>query len=538
MARKSRKKSAVIQNIAPYSKKTFLTALYVRLSNEEGMTDLTQKIRNQKELLTDYISDKSDLELVGIYCDNGYTGTNFDRPEWNRLMEDVRAGKVNCIVVKDLSRLGRNYIEAGNYLEKVFPFLGVRFIAVSDQYDSDKPEQEMEPLLLPLKNIINASYAKDLSGKIRSARHMQRSRGEYTGGIVPYGYKRDKNRKGKFVIDDKTAPVVRQIFEAIGSGMNYSETARLLNEQQIPSPKGKIWSYATIKIICANPVYIGNLVQGMNSADVIDLVVCEHSHEAIIDRSLFEGVQRCREKLSFHRSKENSLDSEVFLFQDMLIAANTSRHMTRALYQRQYGSVKGYRSPKVYDERGNAYPIISIQEQTLIDAVRETILQYANTLDAMKVYLQQETVVSFHAKQIQRMEITLEQYQKKKQRLNDLLADLYSDTVEGMIKPSDYKVYYQKYTEELKALDKNVADTIKKRNDLKEMIAMKNPFLERLRKFGKDEEITRELLECLVKQIIVHSSREIEVHFTFEDEFKALYRLQTEQEAERSINVC
>ena len=219
----------------------FDTALYVRLSLEEQEEDSTEKIKNQRELLLQYIAERPEHQLVDIYCDNGCTGTNFDRPEWQRLMEDAKAGKINCIIVKDLSRLGRNYIEAGNYLEKVFPFMGIRFIAISDGYDSENLKPEDTGLLLPLKNIINASYAKDLSKKVSSARHVQRGRGEFTGSVVPFGYKRDKQRKGRFVVDAKEAEVVRKIFKMFGEGESYTGVAKELNRLQVPSPKGKIW---------------------------------------------------------------------------------------------------------------------------------------------------------------------------------------------------------------------------------------------------------------------------------------------------------
>lgn len=186
MARVSRKNVKEQKFSLAVEQYAFLTALYVRLSMEEQEGDLTEKIRNQRELLLEYVREKPEFQLVDIYCDNGCTGTNFDRPQWQRLMEDAKAGKVNCIIVKDLSRLGRNYIEAGNYLEKIFPFMGVRFIAISDGYDSENLKPEDTGLLLPLKNIINASYAKDLSQKVSSARHVQRGRGEFTGSVVCY----------------------------------------------------------------------------------------------------------------------------------------------------------------------------------------------------------------------------------------------------------------------------------------------------------------------------------------------------------------
>lgn len=540
MARKSRKKNANLTFYTLQTEEHLLTALYVRLSHEEGMTDSTQKIRNQKELLVDFIRNKAEHELVDIYCDNGCTGTNFDRPEWNRLMEDVRRGKVNCIVVKDLSRLGRNYIEAGNYLEKVFPFLGVRFIAVSDSYDSAKSGQDMEPLLLPLKNIINASYAKDLSGKIRSARHVQRSRGEFTGNRVPFGYQRDPNRKGRFIIEESAAKIVKEIFGYLLQGCNFSETARKLNEQGILSPQGKLWSYNVISMISSNPVYIGNLIQGKNCVYGSDVVVMEQTHEAIIEPELFYAVQKNREKLTFHRNKIGIPEAGNYLFEGFLYASNSGRPLCRTYYWKQNGTVlvKAYRSPKVLDESGKAYPLYMIREETLLSCVREVIFQYIEVLNVMEEYLKQEKVSLFYQGKLQRMAEKVEQHKRKLGRIHEILADMYADTVAGMIKPADYKVYSDKYAKDSKAAEQELAQVLKEQELLKKSLSLENPFLKILRDFGKNDAITRELLENLVDRIIVSGSKEIEIHFTFEDEFKTLYELKTEYEAGRSIYGC
>lgn len=298
MARTSRKNKTAMELVREEACYSYKTGLYIRLSNEEAEGAITEKIANQKELLVSFIQGKKEYQLVDIYCDNGWSGRNFNRPEWLRLIEDAKQGKVNCIIVKDLSRLGRNYIEAGNYLEKVFPFLGVRFIAVSDGYDSCGEKASLDQIIFPLKNIINDAYAKDLSKKIQSAKRIQRHKGEFTGGITPYGYKRDMNHKGHLIIDEETAPTVKKIFEWIAEGCSYSWVAKELNRLPVESPKKGLWSYQTIKTMVKKRVYLGALIQGENCVEKKDIVVIKNAHEAIIAEELFVRVQKCIEKKS------------------------------------------------------------------------------------------------------------------------------------------------------------------------------------------------------------------------------------------------
>lgn len=240
----------------------------------------------------DFVSKNKEFDVIDIYCDNGCSGINFSRLQWKRLMEDVKAKKINCIIVKDLSRLGRNYTDTGLYLEHIFPILGIRFISVCDGYDSFDADFEMTSLIWPLKNIINGFYSKDLSEKIKQARHMQRKRGEFTGSRVAYGYKKDKMNKGKLIIDEERAEVVRKIFEYIQLGYSFSKIANILNKHNIPSPSGKSWTVATIKFISKNPVYTGILVQGRSCKDEKETVIIHNAHKAIIEKEIFLALQK------------------------------------------------------------------------------------------------------------------------------------------------------------------------------------------------------------------------------------------------------
>lgn len=306
------------------------TALYLRISCEEAANG--EKLNNQKDLLLSYAKSQNDLKIVGIYSDNGETGTSFNRPEWNRLMADVKRKHISCIVVKDLSRFGRNYIETGNYLEIVFPVLNVRFIAVNDNYDSNKLESNaLQPLDTMIKGIINEAYAKDISRKIFTAKEIQRRNGLYYGNVPPYGYLKDPAEPHRLIVNPETSPTVKQIFQRKLEGMGSFQIARLLNESNIPSPmryqflagavkapryENSIWQGITVKTILRNRTYTGDLAMGKKrrnlSANLTktrnipceDWTITEYTHEAIISRETFFEVQRvCMREQERNRAK-------------------------------------------------------------------------------------------------------------------------------------------------------------------------------------------------------------------------------------------
>ena len=216
MARTSRKNKEAA--VSDETIKIYRTAVYLRLSVEDNGKKEAESLENQRKLLVEYVASCPYLELAGVYSDNGFSGTDLERPEFQRMLKDVQEGKIDCIVVKDLSRLGRNYIEAGELLEKIFPFLNVRFIAVNDNYDSGSFGTE-EILGATLKNVVNDLYAKDISRKICSALKMKRQKGEYIGSYAPYGYLKDPENKNHLIIDTDASFVVKEIFQLRAAGM-------------------------------------------------------------------------------------------------------------------------------------------------------------------------------------------------------------------------------------------------------------------------------------------------------------------------------
>ena len=236
MGRRKRAESPCISDVVT----TWETAIYARLSIENsGKNDDGESIDGQVSICREYIDEHPFLHLVDTYIDNGWTGTNTDRPEFQRLLDDIRQGKIKALVIKDFSRFSRDYIEAGNLLENIFPTMGVRFISVSDRYDSFETDGSAESLLIPLKNLINSYYSKDISKKVSTAIHTKQLAGEYISGMIPYGYRKSEKEAYRYDVDPETAPIVKRIFAEKLSGKNYNQIAKGLNSDGIPSP-GKL----------------------------------------------------------------------------------------------------------------------------------------------------------------------------------------------------------------------------------------------------------------------------------------------------------
>lgn len=323
MARTKRKKNPFhsVSNSDASSRRVYRAGAYVRLSVKDGGKAESESIENQKYLLESYIKNQPDLALGGFYCDNGYTGTDFQRPAFDWLMKDIQEGKIDCVVVRDLSRFGRNYQETGMYLERIFPFLGVRFIAVQDRFDTLFSENAGGSVV-PFKNVINEIYSRDISQKTGSALAVKQQNGEFIGSWAAYGYDKCETCPRRLTPNRDTAPVVRDIFQWRLSGMSYGQIARKLNKSGVPSPyrlryleggiqseryAGVKWSLQTVRQILSNPVYLGSLVQRRQrqsfserqrrqSLPQSEWIVTENAHEPLVDAAVFEAVQQMSEK--------------------------------------------------------------------------------------------------------------------------------------------------------------------------------------------------------------------------------------------------
>lgn len=358
MARPSRK--GLVESVEPVGAQlVYKTAVYVRLSIENsGKEDEGASIENQKKVCLDYLESHMDLQLYDIYEDNGRKGTNMDRPEFNRMMEDLRSGKANCVLVKDLSRFSRDYIDAGKYLEKVFPVLGVRFISVTDFFDTNSANGDQNELMVPMKNMLNAAYAKDISRKIITSFQARQSRCDILPSFGPYGYVKSQEVAYRYELDQKTAPFVKLIFEMVLEGKAICEVIRKLNELGAPTPAARKlelgiwhnekhaktrWNNKTITDMLRNPTYTGSIVYGRMPKSLADGVlqhrtdssewrVFRDMHEPIISWEQFDQIQDIlREKSRKYKAKvtvsKKRLDKIIDPFKGKIFCGDCGRPM-------------------------------------------------------------------------------------------------------------------------------------------------------------------------------------------------------------------
>lgn len=312
MARKSRKidqSEIMLKRPVQYN-----TAIYARLSVENNGIN-NDSIENQIDIIQQYIKKFPEFKIVKVFIDNGETGTNFERPAFLDMMEAIKEGGINCVIVKDLSRFGRNYLEVGNYLEKVFPYLGVRFLSVNDRFDSLHKEKS-DTLLLPLKSILHDVYAKDISKKIGTAIDIKKKSGRFMGKIPPYGYIRDKKDRYQLCVHPERSKIVQQIFQWYLEGVSPTKIAYYLNHMDVPTQlqirfmdgysdgrANALWRSTVITDILKNPCYLGCIVERKSShllykGKYYEMIpsdkwnVIENTHEPIIDRETFEAVKK------------------------------------------------------------------------------------------------------------------------------------------------------------------------------------------------------------------------------------------------------
>ena len=394
------------------NRKQFLAAMYLRLSRDDSdVGDVTDRegnlksesnsIGNQRELIRAFIHEQQDIELYDIYVDDGFSGSNFDRPEFKRMISDIEAGKVNCVIVKDLSRFGRDYIESGRYIQKIFPALSVRFIALTDHYDSFQADVSESGIVLPVKNFINDSYCRDISTKVKSQFEVKRKNGECIAPFALYGYKKAENNKSRLVPDEYAADIVRKIFAWKMEGMAVSAIAEKLNGLGILSPKeykkftganykggfsGAVksrWSSSTVKRILTNETYLGHMVQGKREKINYKLkksvdkpqeewIKVENTHEAIISADQFQIVQN----LLKADGRVSTVTEENSLFTGILFCGDCGEQMIRRI-NRYKDTHKVYYICSTKN-RGDGCSRHSIPEEQLKEIIAEMIRHYAN----------------------------------------------------------------------------------------------------------------------------------------------------------------
>lgn len=527
------------------NQKKFLAADYLRLSNEDGDKTESNSIRNQRSLIQDYVSRQKDITLVEEYVDDGYSGANYDRPSFQKMMEDVRSGKINCIIVKDLSRLGRNYIETGKYIENIFPVLGVRFIAVNDNYDSADTKNDADQIIVPFKNLINDAYCRDISMKIRSQLEMKRKNGQFTGSYAAYGYKKDPRDKNHLIIDPYAADIVRDIFRMKIEGYNNERIAEKLNEMGILIPmeykrscglnfnsgfrsgKNPKWGTSSVLRILKNEIYTGTMVQGKTRkvnyrvkdcvpVETENWIRVENTHEAIISKDIFECVQQ----LMTLDTRTSPKKDNVYAFSGLLRCGDCGQNLNRRCVRKKEKKYYYYHC-KTY-KNGEGCTPHTISEIVLMKVIMDSLKKQISLLVKADEVLakvnnlpQQNFEVKTLEKQISHLEIEIQKYR-------DLGKNLYQDMLDEVITKEEYQELKNNFSQKLEAaqitkeeLEKKIAEKISDESGT-------DKWVEELKKYQNIETIDRKTAVMLFDKIVVYATKEIEVHFKFKDEMHEL----------------
>lgn len=561
MARVSRKSGSSAAKSINLQCKVYKTALYVRLSVEDNGKEDADSLENQELLLREYIANYPYLELVEVYVDNGFTGTDFERPAFERMIKDARAGKIECIIVKDLSRLGRNYVETGEYIEKIFPFLGVRFISASDGYDSESANAS-DKLAAALKNLANDLYAKDISRKVCSTMKNKRERGDYIGNYAPYGYLKDENNRNKLVIDPEIAPIVVEIFELRAQGLGITTICRMLNEKDYPSPgrlryergiitnnnkKGSAlpWNRHVLRDLLLNVVYIGNLAQGRSAqclykgqkfhwTDSSEWDYVEGTHEPIISRGLWDKVQEINTKTTSAAKESHGkyahLEKRENPYGSILKCADCGRVMK---YIRAYsnpkkdGTVKSYynyKCPQNVELGDEACPKKNIRADELdsivLDVLRKQMTIFLDTKQTLMKLIALEKERSKATAPVTRLLECKEKLEKKKK----MFSRLYIDFKDGILSEKEYLFARNSYQTEIAALEQEVheLEAIKTRVRSTETNARKWDQL--IKKYYHAQTVTKELINALVEEIRYYADGKIDIDFKYMNEFEEMFR--------------
>ncbi|MFT4007250.1 MAG: recombinase family protein [Lacrimispora sp.] len=522
---------------------------YLRLSKEdadkENPLEESNSIVNQRDLICDFIEGKADIRLCGERCDDGFSGVSFDRPAFNALMDDIRDGSVDCVIVKDLSRFGRNHIEAGNYIENLFPLLGVRFIAVNDGIDTINPKTVSDNILIPFKNLVNDAYCRDISIKIRSQFAVKRSRGQFVGAFASYGYKKSEENKNKLVIDEAAADYVREIFRRKLSGMSAEAIAKRLNALGIPSPleykriqgenyvtgfktgaKAK-WSATAILRILKNPIYTGTLIQGREGTPNHKVpkkrikpreewAVIQECHEPIISTETFDNVQR-----SLEMDTRTAPDEEhVYLLSGILFCGSCGCSIIRK-------TVPSGKRKYVYyvcggNKKNKTCAFHGIREEALTEAVFTAVKKrMEETLDMNRI-MEFVDNVAFSKIRVQSLTRQLERKQAEIGQCRRFKKGLYEAYVEQTVSKADYELFYADYALQEKDLG---AQAEMLRAQVKAVLSGTDEYgiwIENFKKHRSITELNRAIVLELIDRILIYNKDTIEITLRCQSEYEKL----------------
>lgn len=554
MARKSRKTAPAVEPVVEAAPlQIFPTAIYARLSVENsGKSENVDVIANQIEICKSYIADRPYLSLVDTYIDNGHTGTVFDRPEFNRLMNDIKSGRIKCLVVRDLSRFGRDYIETGTYLERIFPQIGLRFIAIKENYDNFDTDGSNESLMIPLQNMINALYSKDISRKVSTALKAQMEQGTFQKRNLPYGYRWNEEHTN-MVIDEETASYVRLIFqrkiEGCSMPMILDELDRLgapnteLRKRQNGTRTGdgcscKGWHKSTVYGILTNPHYVGDTVLGRsmvaiykgikshNVKDKDEWIVFPNTHQAIISREDFQKVQDIMNAASVARQTKMQKSEEIRstlinLFDGKIFCADCGKRMyfhRKKVDKRKDGGWYAFYECSTYVgrryEHCTAHYIRQDRlERDVLAAIQlqvKAALDYDKLLDKLRGSEGEKNIRDKQNALITSLNLKLSGVSKKRTRL-------YEDFAEGILDEEEYTFAKKSYDEQFADLSRRLDEAVQRRSKFNEAMSVDNKWITLMKSVSTATQLSQELVDESVELVKIHEDGAVELVMKYGD---------------------
>lgn len=568
MARVSRKNIAVTAVSETEEMKLYKACLYLRLSDEDKRNIEDNSIGNQKKICLEHLKKLPEIEVIASYIDNGASGTNFSRSGFKQMLQDLTKGEINCVVVKDLSRLGRNYLETSEYLEKFFPEAGIRFIAVNNGYDSIRKLNGKQEIVIPFSNIVNDMYAKDVSRKIRSSIETLMKSGEFLppSGSIPYGYLRDE-KNNTYIIDEETAPIVQEIFKMKLQGVSDCEIIRTLNRKQIPSPgkirylrgmtkaekyKDAVWIGSTLRKLLSNEVYLGHRIHGKVKRDCLgaekkrrpqdEWEYVYNVHPALISEEDFQKIRQIKEKgrekqAQCNKHQKRSLEERRLLTGKiycgdcgtLMGARKGNQRLTSKKSPRIFYQCDGYE----YSGRTRCFNHYISQKDVLEKIKNALNVQFKLIAESDRVIKSiqddKKGMLALHDKKRKEINDELAKMKMKKERL---LID-YND---GTINSEEYKYIRQKYDDEEQKLRRVLVFAEKERKNQEKQLRITEEWVKLMKQFMPQKNIDRKLIEHLIDTIYVYGNKNVEIVFLFKNEVEELTGAAREAERkERNI---
>lgn len=528
------------------TKTIYYTDLYLRISRDDGDKSESESIANQRALLQAFVAENPDIIVRNIRVDDGYTGVNFDRPDFLAMMEAVRNKEINCIIVKDFSRLGRNFTETCKYIQQIFPFLNVRFIAINDNYDSIRPRTSADNLVVPVKNLVNDSYCQDISIKIRSSQSIKRKSGQCIAPFAAFGYLKDPDNKNKLIVDETAAVIVQDVFKRKLDGWSAQVIAEQLNEADVLSPMEykrwigskyastfkrndkALWTAVSVLRILKNPLYIGTLIQGKRTSTSYKVkkrfnvsedkwAVIENSHEAIIPPTVFENVARILNA----DTRTSPTEDIVFPLSGLLFCGDCGKSMVRKNNASKCNPYYYYICSGYKNKQGchSSHSIrAELLEQAVLTALQEHIVCVLNTQSSLTAIQK----LPYTSRQIQKSDERIKQKREEIEKYHGYKLRLHEDYTDGLIPREDFISFGARYTK--KAEDAQQA-IFKMEKEIEQLVAGNSGEQQWISYFKQHEnisELNRKLAVELIDKITVFDEQRIEVAFQFQCEYEKM----------------